>query len=68
MKDEIKKRITYLNTRIENLESREKEYKEPLTKFGHIEVGRIRGSIISKEMEIAFLTSLLQDAIKKPLF
>lgn len=59
MENEIKRRISYLDKRIKRLEFRIEKYKEPLTKFGHIEVGKIRGSIISKEMEIAFLTSLL---------
>lgn len=60
MEEKIKARLVYLDKRIKELEARVETYKEPLTKHGHIEVGKLRGSIVSKEMEIAFLESLLQ--------
>ncbi|WP_142340643.1 hypothetical protein [Bacillus cereus] len=60
MKEKIQKRIVYLDERIKNLEARERTYREPLTKHGHIELGKVKGSIISKEMEIAFLESLIK--------
>ncbi|WP_176524359.1 hypothetical protein [Bacillus thuringiensis] len=60
VEEKIKKRIVYLNKRIKKLEEREGKYNEPLTKHGHIELGKIRGSVVSKEMEIAFLESLIK--------
>lgn len=60
VEEKIKKRIVYLNKRIKKLEEREGKYNEPLTEHGHIELGKIRGSVVSKEMEIAFLESLIK--------
>ncbi|UOB93869.1 hypothetical protein BTI679_11860 [Bacillus wiedmannii] len=59
MEEKIKARILYLDRRIKELQYREGKYEEPLTKYGHIELGKIRSSIISKEMEISFLESLV---------
>ncbi|PGT90067.1 hypothetical protein [Bacillus thuringiensis] len=66
MEDKIKARIKYLDKRIKEFESRVEKYKEPLTTHGHIEVGKLRGSIVSKEMEISFLESLVESNIEKP--
>lgn len=60
MEEKIKARIVYLDKRIKKLEEQEGKYTEPLTEHGHVSLGRIRGSIVSKEMEIAFLESLLK--------
>ncbi|MDA1883105.1 hypothetical protein [Bacillus cereus group sp. BY105LC] len=62
MEDKIKTRILYLDRRIKELEYQLSNYGDEmnLTKYGYIEEGKIRGSIISKEMEIAFLESLIE--------
>ncbi|WP_410976882.1 hypothetical protein [Bacillus cereus] len=62
MEDKIKTRILYLDRRIKELEYQLSNYGDEmnLTKYGYIEEGKIRGNIISKEMEITFLESLLK--------
>ncbi|MEH7218745.1 hypothetical protein [Bacillus toyonensis] len=61
MEDKIKARIQYLDRRIKELEKREDAYEAKLlTEHGYISLGKIRGYIISKEMEISFLESLLE--------
>lgn len=61
MEDKIKARIQYLDRKIKELEEREDAYEtKELTKHGYSSLGRIRGNIISKEMEISFLESLLE--------
>ena len=62
MEDKIKKRILYLDRRIKELEYQLSNYGDEmnLTKYSYIEEGKIRGSIVSKEMEIAFLESLIE--------
>ncbi|PEL95793.1 hypothetical protein CN604_24775 [Bacillus wiedmannii] len=61
MVDKIKTRILYIDRRIKELEYQLSNYGDEmnLTKYGYIEEGKIRGNIISKEMEISFLESLL---------
>ncbi|PGM07228.1 hypothetical protein [Bacillus thuringiensis] len=61
MEDKIKARIIYLDRKIRKLEEREDAYEaKKLTKHGYISLGKVRGSVISKEMEISFLESLLK--------
>jgi hypothetical protein len=60
MEDKIKARIQYLDRKIKELEEREDAYETTeLTKHGYISLGKVRGNIISKEMEISFLESLI---------
>ncbi|MDA2681063.1 hypothetical protein PDQ70_16400 [Bacillus cereus group sp. Bc011] len=60
MEEKIRNRIKYLLKRIKTLEDREKYYEQlNKTDIGYISLGRIRGDILSKEMEISFLESLL---------